>query len=310
MSLTPEQVAARSQGLGGSDASTCAGMNPYKSPLELFYEKRGMIAPSTDETEAMEWGTRLEGIVAEAYSEKTGRQIRKQPRKCHPELPWMLGNIDRQIIGDPRGAGILEVKTSNTFARKDWADGPPDSAMLQLQHYLAIYGYQWGSIAALIGGQHFLCFDIERDDELIDSLIQIEVRFWKRVQDNEPPDHTWTPDTVGLLKKLYPRDSGQEIVLSDVRVPATIAGFIDAKRLIDDAEAMKAEHEGHLKSWMQDASNATAPGYRLSWKSTKDGKKFDAETFKQDYPNLWEQYQKDVPGHRVFRVTPTKEIAR
>ena len=171
--LTHEQRSKRQQGIGGSDAPVCAGLSPYKSPLQLYYEKRGELTPDTAETEAIEWGTRLEAVVAAAYEEKTGRSVRRQPRKAHPDLPWMFGNIDRQIVGDKRGVGVLEVKTTNTFALKDWDHGPPDAAMLQLQHYLAIYGYSWGSIAVLVGGQHFKHFDIDRDDELIDYLIQI-----------------------------------------------------------------------------------------------------------------------------------------
>ena len=40
MSLTAEQIAARKHGIGSSDAPTVAGVNPYKTALELFFEKR------------------------------------------------------------------------------------------------------------------------------------------------------------------------------------------------------------------------------------------------------------------------------
>ncbi len=54
MSLTPEQLEARKQGIGGSDAPVVAGLSPWKSPLTLYYEKSGAMPVSEDENEAME----------------------------------------------------------------------------------------------------------------------------------------------------------------------------------------------------------------------------------------------------------------
>lgn len=307
--MANEQIKDRTSGLGGSDAPVCAGVSQWKSPLELFYEKRGELDPSIEETEAIEWGTRLEGIVAEAYSEKTGRTIRRQPRKSHPDFPWMLGNIDRQIVGDKRGVGILEVKTTNTFSLKDWENGPTDSAMLQLQHYLAIYGYQWGSIAVLVGGQHFKHFDVERDNELIDYLIQIELKFWTLVQKNEPPDHTWTPETVGMLKKLYPTDSGKEIVLDMPEASIMYERYQLAKSVLAQQKTEKAEAEGWLKAHMLDASIAVlGNGATITWKSTKASQKFDMERFEKEHPLVCAQFQKTVPGYRRFLVKPQKGL--
>lgn len=309
MSLTNAQREDRKRGLGGSDAPTCAGISPYKSPLELFYEKTGQIQPDEAEKECLEWGTRLEPLVADVYAEKTGRKIRRQPTRTHPEHPWMLGNVDRQIIGDSRGPGLLEVKTTNTFSAKDWENGPTDAAMLQLQHYLAIYGYRWGSIAVLIAGQSFRYFDVERDDELIHYLIQIEGQFWARVQRNDPPTEGWTPQTVDLLKRLYPRDNGVSVDLGD-EGKSYIEHYCQAKIDIEAAEHRKAEAEGWIKEKIAGASLATAPGWNISWKSTKDGKKFDLDRFQREHPDLFAQYQTTKPGHRVFRVTPTKELIK
>jgi putative phage-type endonuclease len=300
-------VKDRLSGLGGSDAAVCAGVSPYKGPLQLFYEKTGQLEPDAAENEAMEWGTRIEPIVAEAYSQKTGRKVRNQPRKAHPKHPWMLGNIDRQIVGDKRGPGILEVKTTNTFSIKAWEEGPTDAAMLQLQHYLAIYGYKWGSIAVLIGGQTFKHFDVERDDELIEYLVEIELKFWGMVQRKEAPAGTWTAESIGILKRLYPVDSGKTIMLPESHV-INVEGFLQAKKDLEVIEERKALYEGALKHAMAEASQADVPGYKLSWKSTKPTKKFDMDQFARDRPELVAQYSKFMPGHRRFLCKPSKEI--
>jgi predicted phage-related endonuclease len=51
-------------GIGCSDAAAAVGMNPYKSPLELWLEKTGRATGNEagiDTDSPMYWGTLLEG---------------------------------------------------------------------------------------------------------------------------------------------------------------------------------------------------------------------------------------------------------
>lgn len=298
-------VKDRMSGIGGSEAGVIAGLSPYKSPATLYYEKTGDLPIEPLESEASEWGSRLEGVVAEAYSDKTGRQIRMQPRRTHPEHDWMNGNIDRQIIGDPRGPGILEIKTTNTFLLKDWENGPPDSAMLQLQHYLAVYGYSWGSIAVLIGGQNFRTFDIERDEGMIHFLIELEEAFWHRVKTRNPPTLEWDANTADLMKRLYPRHSIETKQLGP-EADTFIHRFVDGREMIKTGEGLKAEGEAWIKANMGTAGNAETATHKISWINNKDGSRFDQVKFKAEQPSLFEQYQTIAPGPRVFRLVEKK----
>src|SRR6185295_17916335 len=126
-------------------------------------------------------------------------------------------------------------------------------------------------------------YEVQRDKELEEYLIELEARFMLRVSKGEPPDHTWTPETVGILKKLYPTDSGQTIALPEQAL-SYIGQFRQAKDDIDRAEEAKAEAEGWLKERMQQATTATVPGYDITWKSTKASKKFDLERFVDEHP--------------------------
>jgi len=49
-----EWLTVRKGGIGSSDAAAAVGLNPYKSPLELWLEKTGRDAglPKTDPTDA------------------------------------------------------------------------------------------------------------------------------------------------------------------------------------------------------------------------------------------------------------------
>ena len=62
----------RRGGIGGSDAATIVGLNPYRSRLELYADKLGMM-PEKEDSEAMRIGRDLEEYVASrwrAYREK------------------------------------------------------------------------------------------------------------------------------------------------------------------------------------------------------------------------------------------------
>ncbi len=105
-------------------------MNLYKSQLELWLEKTGRDAklpkadPYDDES-PMYWGNVLEPIVAWYYSKRTSNKVRRINavlQHPNPELPWMLANIDHEVIGDD-DVQILECKTAGH--RSGQADDRP-----------------------------------------------------------------------------------------------------------------------------------------------------------------------------------------
>jgi len=304
--LTERQKAEREASLGSSDSSVVAGVSPYKAPLELYYQLHGELPRYTDEeTQAQRIGSKLEPMIAELAAEELGYKIRRSPTRRHPKHAFMVANLDFEIVGGMKGPGVLECK--NRGASKPF-ETLPDDIMLQVVHQLAVTQREWGIVAVLFGFGTLKTYEVQRDKELEEYLIELEARFMVRVQKGEPPDHTWTPETVGMLKKLYPTDSGKTIELPEQAI-MYISQFRQAKDDLDEAESQKAEAEGWLKERMQQATTATAPGYKISWKSTKASKKFDLERFILENPAIAEGYFKTVPGHRVFRVIPAKELA-
>ena len=118
-----EWLEARRSGLGSSDAATALGLNPYQSRLALWIEKTrpeqslNQIDPS-DDTHPTYWGTVLEPIVATHYSKRTGNKVRKVNAILqHPEQPFMLANLDREVIGQS-DVQILECKTAGAYGAK------------------------------------------------------------------------------------------------------------------------------------------------------------------------------------------------
>ena len=96
----------------------------------------------------------------------------------------MLANVDRLIVGERIG---LECKSASEYLKKDW-EGEEDCAYFQCQHYMAVTGYEAWWIAVLIGGNKFVYKKIERDEDIIQYLINMERDFWlNHVEKDEPP---------------------------------------------------------------------------------------------------------------------------
>ncbi len=88
----------------------------------------------------------------------------------------MLADFDRLIVGQKAG---LECKTVSAYSSDKWQDGKiPLHYLMQVQHYLAVSGFDCWYIAALIMGKEFIVRKIERDEELITYLTTIEKNFW------------------------------------------------------------------------------------------------------------------------------------
>jgi len=231
--LREEFLARRMAGVGGSDAGTILGVNPYKTMFELFLEKTKQIEPDDiSEKEAVHFGVVLEDTVATEYARRTGNKVERcTTQLSHPDHPWMLGNLDRlvwqdgkrpQHRGEIRTKHLLECKTAlgrfvdKTLWGPDGTDEVPMSYLAQCQHYMAVTGAEQCDLAVLMAGPEFRIYPIKRDDDLIAEMIAREGEFWARVQSGEAPEPDYAhPTTAGLLQKLYPGTNGEEIILPD-----------------------------------------------------------------------------------------------
>jgi len=147
-----EWLASRRNGIGGSDASAILGVNPYSSPLKVYLDKIGK-SEDKETNEAMRQGTDLEQYVADRFVEATGKKVRKCNKILqHPEYPWMLANIDRDIVGENAG---LECKTISAFDIEDKLENGeyPAHYYVQCVHYMAITGADRWYLAVLVLGR-------------------------------------------------------------------------------------------------------------------------------------------------------------
>lgn len=200
----------RKLGIGGSDAAAVCGVSKWRGPLTVYMEKKGLLERS-EPGEAAYWGTTLEDVVAKEFSKRTGLRIRKRNAMFrHPRYPWMLANVDREMVGANVG---LECKTTSAYQSEQWKDDElPDDYYLQIQHYIEVMG--WGAcwIAVLIGGQRFLCKKVERNNALIAQIVEKEREFWEEhVLKDVPPPIGFADNAA----EIWPEDTDAEMVPAD-----------------------------------------------------------------------------------------------
>ncbi|MBD9415250.1 YqaJ viral recombinase family protein [Pseudomonas sp. PDM16] len=306
-----EWLDVRKRGIGSSDAAAAVGLNQYKSQLELWLEKTGRDAglskpdPNSEE-EASYWGNVLEPIVASHYSKRTGRRVRRLNAVLqHPDpgLPWMLANIDREVIG-AEDVQILECKTAGINGARLWREGVPEYVQLQVMHQLAVTGKQAADVAVLIGGQELEIHRIERDELLISRLIELERRFWQYVITDTPPPADGSDSADQALRCLYPQDTGKTVDFS--HNPVLTLAYVELKALRNSI-AQQEKRESLLKQTLQqamgDASKAKFGSGQITWKKAKDSVVFDQERLLQEKPYLQAKYPLTKPGSRRFLIT-------
>ena len=204
----------RRSGIGGSDVAAICGLNPWRGPLSVWLSKMGQ-APEIEQNEAMEIGEFMEDAIANLFAKRTGYKIKVSGVVLrHPEYPFMLANIDRWVEDETGQTGVLEVKNVGERMAKHWADDAvPDYYQVQVQHYLAVTDAPYAWIAPLIGGNRLAPVRIERNDAVIDWLIEIEGQFWKLVETNTAPPIDESDDAEKVLKYLYPSaEAGTTVV--------------------------------------------------------------------------------------------------
>ena len=296
-------LAARRNGVGGSDAAAVCGLSRYSSALDVWLQKTGR-KPATPDNEAMLWGRLLEPVVRNEFARRTGLLVKECPyMMAHKDYPFMLANVDG-IITDKDGTKcVLEIKTTNSFTTaKDTEDGLPAEWFCQVQHYLAVTELPKAYVAVLIGGNKLQWQIVDRDEETIQTIVALEHHFWDFVvRDVPPPVDEHSGDALALL---YPTSTEASVVLP-AEADELIAQWLEIKKAEDEIKAAKTTCENKLKALLKDAESGVAPnGHNVAWKSYSQSR-LDSTKLKVAHPDIAAQFTTTVTG-RKFSVTAPK----
>ncbi|MBS5306453.1 lambda-exonuclease family protein [Clostridium sp.] len=286
----------RQCGIGGSDVGAILGVNKYKTPFEVYLEKTEPITEVGEQSESAYWGDKFEEVVAKEFEKRTGKKVRRDRKHYkHKDYPFMVANIDRRVVGEN---AILECKTANQFLANDWeGEEIPASYLLQVQHYLIVTGTELGYIAVLIGGQKFIWKEVQRDEELIEMIIEAEKDFWKMVEDKTPPALDGSSAAEKYLKEKYSNAEVGKIEKLGFEYEDKIKNYFELKEQKDLLDTQINEIENQIKFELKDAEIGFAPGYSIIWKNVSSNR-VDSKKLKCEFPEIYEKVTKESKSRR------------
>lgn len=194
----------RSKYIGGSDVACILGYNPWKTNLQLYREKVGLVEASD-----------LSGNAAVEYGTKAEEHIRALFQLDHQELevsyvennswhnskyPFAACSLDGWSAEKETGRkGILEIKTAIITSKaqaEKWNNRIPDNYYCQVVYYLGVTEWDFIDLRARLRheypGNRYIVerdYHIERSEceEDIPIVMEAAAMFYDRLKKKEEP---------------------------------------------------------------------------------------------------------------------------
>ena len=263
----------RTKDVTSTESAALFGMSPYVTHFDLWHRKRSGAVPEFRTNERMRWGNRLEAAIAEGIADEQGWSI--EPLKSYWRDPGLrLGSsFDFLITNHASGdRAHLEIKNVDYLAFRDgWLehdDGTleaPEHIEMQVQHQMAVSGFNLAYIGALVGGNRLVVLERRRDDDVIRAIRGAVREFWRTVEAGHEPDPVMPADAEALIRLNQYAEPGKVL---DASGDANIASLVDAYRT---AKALAAEHtedadvaKAQLLAAIGDAERVMLPGFSIS----------------------------------------------
>lgn len=287
-----EWLKYRTLGIGGSDVSIIAGINPFKSAHQLWLEKTGQTEPEQTDSEYAHFGTLLEPIIRREFMERTGLKVRQKHMLLQSgEYPFMLADLDGVIYEDGKMC-VFEAKTATQYKAETWKEEVPAGYILQVQHYMAVTGAEKTYIAALVGGNHFVYHVVHRDEGMIAKIIAMEKLFWEtHVVGGVEPIPDGSEATTDYFNSRYSKSNGQSVNLPDEALEVCL----EYERLSAEVKRLETEKDAaanQLKSFLKDAERGTVGDRTVTWKQISKST-VDAKRLKAEQPDIYSSFLKD-----------------
>ena len=294
-----EWLKLRKTGIGGSDAGSICGMNPYSNAMKVFHDKTSDTIEEQQDNEAIRQGHDLEEYVAQRFMEETGLKVRRSNFMYRNlEYPFMIADVDRLVIGEDAG---LECKTASAYNADKWKDGEiPLHYIMQCYHYMAVTGKKVWYIAAVILGREFTYRRLEWDDALISQMTAAEQYFWKNhVEKGIMPDPDGSKACDEVLRQYFhtARKSVEiELVGFDEKLDRRAALLEQIAPLQQELNQIEQE----VKLYMKDNETASSSRFKVMWSSVEKTS-LDTKRIKLEKPEIYQEYAK-VSVSRRFQI--------
>lgn len=284
---------ARMAGLTGSDALAALGLDRRVSPAGVWARKTGRIPPEDDDYEPFVMGRILEPAVKKGFTYLTGIEVEETPFLLRSVAwPWMLASPDGALRDPERGPGLFEAKTTTVWLRDEWADDQvPERAAAQTMHYLAVTGLPFAYVAVLIDNRVQWRL-IERNDTLIEAIVEAEHALWQRIELDVMPDVTYHPGDLEAIEARWPEAIGGKILeLTDDQLQL-VENWKSCKSQASHWDKRAKESGQLVRAMFEDAEAVARDGKTLATYKTSRPVKFQTAAFRDAEPEMFARFSK------------------
>src|SRR5947208_9260909 len=254
--ISPKRPGRRSF-IGGSDAGVIIG-NDEAALLRLWREKRGEAEPEDlSDNLIVQLGLVTESLNRHWFERNTGHVITEVQRRVqHPVIRWMAATLDGMV--EQTGA-VFEAKFMLPWSFSEVVAA--EKHMAQLQHNMWVTNAKAAALSIITGGGKWVEIAISADPLYQHLLLTAEKKFWRCVEDGEPPR---------LFGLEPPRPRIEAVRIVDMSASNAWAQFSNVFRRTREAYLEHENAKTELKALMpEDAKEAVGHGIRA--KRSKSG---------------------------------------
>ncbi len=279
--------------LGSSDVAAILGLDPYRTPTDVWMTVTGQAEPF-EGNEHTDRGNVMEPAIMQLYQRRHGDPRAMKPGSwVHPDHPFLVAHPDYivQTDGLPR---LAEIKCP---ARMDkWglvgSEDVPDQYYAQtvFQHALADAGGialdDEDHLVAFCGDLHV--YPLTYNKARGDNVVQQCVDWWQRhVVTNEPPE----PQNEADCHARWVVTKGRTVPLDFI--PEAMSLVQQYRQMAEEMKALeerkKALRMGLLEV-LQGATAATIEGERVISYAEVNQHRFNTKKFKEEHPEMHADY--------------------
>jgi putative phage-type endonuclease len=325
----------RRTGIGGTDVAAILGYHPYKTVHDVWLEKLGYVEHQ-EESEAAKWGRLVEPVLLRDYADERGVDLDipdegfvLRADRC----AYLIGHPDALVRGERGG---VDAKMAGLRQMPRWGetgtDEVPEEYLIQMQHYLALTGYEWWDIVALLGQERRI-YRILPDADLQGIMAEACHKFWQdhvltkippapdaseaarkvvlaRFPQNKEPLRQATEDEIKRALKLH---------VAKVDLEEATARYEALQTILSDSIGLADGIEGRFARTNSATDEPYQVAFTITFKRNKDGEKTDWKKAFADLKYEWlaaagdrpeihealevirKRHTAVVPGVRVFR---------
>jgi predicted phage-related endonuclease len=293
-----------------------------ESPMAIYEEKlNGTEREFSADTELMFLiGKASEHTCRKVFEHLTGISVvmdRGYVLRTSKTRPWMAATLDSWYKQD-RHTIPVEFKHVSEMVLREWREGAPLAAQIQLQHQMGVTGAGHGHLLA-VGGHDAVHVRLERDEAFIAALVCVLEAFRRRLEARDPPPPDDSESTRIALGRLFPNDD-QAVCVYPAEWDHIGAELRELQDRIKELEKREAFLGNLVRASMGTASYAMFPcGVAWSWKTqhnkayTKVVEEHDTRVFRKasKLPKVYESTRPlAVECDEVAQETKDGEVKR